>query len=210
VTFPGIAKPRPALRLAVLVVATVAALAGCVGRAGGSFDPAGPCAEDGQRPGAYPELEALIPTTFDGVPPDRLDSGRNCSATNLGSLNAHGIDELRFAGGLWETGARSGVTIAAFQAPGLTMERLAEFYETGARGARKTENISVGDYAVGSVEGRRLDTLNDESFQTILVLAAESSGLVPAVLVASDIREIGTREAHDAVVERAAAAAADG
>jgi hypothetical protein len=191
-----------------VVVAAIAALAGCVGRAGGSFDPAGPCGADGQRPGAYPELEAVIPTTFEGAPPDRLDSGRNCSETNLGSLNAHGIDELRFAGGLWETGARSGVTIAAFEAAGLTMEQLAEFYETGARGARKTENVTVGDYAVGSVNGRRLDTLNDESFQTILVLDSESAGVVHAVLVASDIRETGTREAHDQIVDRAAAAAA--
>ena len=197
---------RRSLSLAALVGGLIA-LAACATAPGATFDPAGPCTTDGQRPGAYPELETRIPATFDGAAPVRLDSGRNCSETNLGTLSAHGIGELRFAGGLWETGERSGVTIAVFRAPGLTMERLAEFYETGARSARKTEAIETSPLTVRSVAGRRLDTLNDESFQTIVVLEGDEPDLVRAVLVASDVREVGTRDAHDRTVDRATEAA---
>jgi hypothetical protein len=203
-------RPRPDLRriaLAAILLLLAAVAGGCVGGAAASFDPQGPCTEDAQRPGAYPDLEARIPTTYEGAAPVRLDSGRNCSAANLGTLTEHGIDELRFAGGLWETGERSGVTIALFRAPGLTMERLAEFYETGAKSARKTEAVTTDDFSAGSVDGRRLDTLNDESFQTIVVLEGPAPDVVRAVLVASDVREVGTRAAHDAVVERATRAA---
>jgi hypothetical protein len=197
---------RSALRLGLLAT-LVAVLGACAASAAASFDPLGPCSADGQRPGAYPDLEARIPDTFDGAAPTRLDSGRNCTAANLGTLSGRGIDELRFAGGLWETGSRSGVTVAAFRAPGLTMGALAEFYETGARGARKTENVTTSDVRYGAVSGRRLDTLNDESFQTIVVLEGGEPDVVRAVLVASDVREIGTREAHDELVARACEAA---
>ena len=47
-------------------------LAGCSGGAAASFDPTGPCTTDGQRPGAYPDLEARIPTDAAGR---RADQG---------------------------------------------------------------------------------------------------------------------------------------
>jgi ribosomal protein L15 len=136
-----------------------------------------------------------------------VDSGRNCSAGNLGTLSRHGITELRFAGGLWETSGRSGVTMALFSAPGLTVEQMGEFYESGAREARKTEAITTAPVEVSGLAGRRLDTLNDESFQTIIVLEDREPDLVRAVLVASNVREVGTREAHEAVVQSATDAA---
>jgi hypothetical protein len=182
----------------------LAALAACSVGASASFDPATPCTTDGQQPGAYPELEAVLPTTFEGDPPVSLDSGRNCSEEALGTLASHGIEELRFAGARWETGKRSGITVAVFTAPGLTAERLTEFYETGARAARKTVNVTVRPMKVGDVRGHRLDTLNDESYQTIVVLDADEPDTVHAVLVASNVREIGTMDAHDEAVKRAA------
>jgi hypothetical protein len=175
-----------------------------------AFDPTGPCVVngipvDGRAPGAYPELEALVPGTFDGRPPDRLDSGRNCTPRNLGSMLGRGIQEVRFAGGLWEMGARSGVSLAIFRATGLSVAILFEFYETGARTAPKTDATEAGDVTVGGVAGRRLDTLNDESYQTVVTWPG-SSGDVRAVLVGSDIREAQTRAVHEARVAAALAA----
>jgi hypothetical protein len=193
---------RPAAVLALFVAAIAA---GCVGQGAASFDPAGPCTVDGQRPGAYPELEALIPPTFQGVAPTRLDSGRNCTERNLGTLATHGIREVRFAGGLWETGARSGVTLAVLAAPGLTGARLHEFYEAGARAGRRTEDVqSSVDKHDGEFVGQ-IDTLNGESFQTILVWAGDDSGLVRVVLVASDVRENQDRGPHRELLMQAGA-----
>ncbi len=196
----------------VVLLALLAIVASCGGTAGTSFDPQAPCPAEGKQPGAYPDLEALVPTALDGAPPVLVDSGRNCSEANLGTLASHGITEVRFAGGTWEIGQRSGVTIAVFRAPGLTTARLAEFYESSAREARKTEEVTLADFMIfhpegGRVSGRRLDTLNDESFQTVVVLDGEEAGTVRAVLVASDVRETGTRDAHDERVTRASAAA---
>jgi hypothetical protein len=180
------------------------ALGACSTGAATSFDPQSPCTSDGQQPGAYPALEAALPTTLDGEAPVWLNSGRNCSDQALGTLSRHGIDQLRFAGALWETGKRSGITVAVFSAPGLTAERLAEFYEAGAREARKTVNVTLRPMKFHGVQGHRLDTLNDESYQTIVVLESAEPDRVHAVLVASDVREIETLEAHEAVVKRAA------
>ena len=85
--------------------------------------------------------------------------------------------------------------------------RLGALADTGPIHLELPPRTNTGDYAVGSVAGRRLDTLNDESFQTIVVLEGPSTDLVRAVLVASDVREVGTRDGHEAVVERATAAA---
>jgi hypothetical protein len=186
---------------ALLVFVTV--LVGCGARAAASFDPVGPCTTDGQRPGAYPALEGALPSTFEGAAPRSVDSGRNCSAANLGTLTRHGIKEVRFAGGLWETSGRSGVTMAVFSAPGLTVTQMGEFYESGAREARKTEAITTAPLELSGLTGRRLDTLNDESYQTIIVIEDREPDLVRAILVASDVREVGTREAHEAVVQAA-------
>jgi hypothetical protein len=193
----------------ILAALLLVGLGACTGAAP-SFDPAGPCVVDG-RPvdgraaGAYPELEALVPARFDGRGPDRLDSGRNCSERNMGTMLARGIRELRFAGGLWEVGQRSGVSLAVFQADGLTAPIMFEFYETGARTAPKTDAIETADVSVGGIAGRRLDTLNDESYQTVVVWAG-TDGLVRVVLVGSDVRETQTRAVHDARIEAALAA----
>lgn len=175
-----------------------------------SFDPAGPCvlngtAVDGRAAGAYPELEALIPPTMDGRGPNRLDSGRNCSERNLGTMAARGIREIRFAGGLWEVGQRSGVSLAAFRGDGLTMPILFEFYETGARTAPKTDATQTADLSVAGAPGRRVDTLNDESYQTVIVWTGVD-GAVRVILVGSDVRETQARVVHEARITAALAA----
>jgi hypothetical protein len=176
-------------------------LAGC----GQSFDPTGPCTTDGSAPGAYPELEATVPTSYRGTRPNELDSGRSCTPSGLGTLASHGVDELRFAGGTWQTGSDSGVSLAVFtdpNGPPLEAAWVAEFYATGARGGRNVQSVDESDYPVrDGVRGRRVDVLNGESYQTIIVWPRD--GRIAVALVADFIREIQTKEAHDVVVRGA-------
>jgi hypothetical protein len=196
-------RPRPGANVAtaLALVALLAILAGC----GAKFDPTGPCTADGSAPGAYPELESAVPGTFRGAAAKDLDSGRACTAAGLGSLAGHGITEMRFAGGTWSTGTDSGLSLAVFVAPtgpALTREWVAEFYESGARAGKNVTSVETTDYAVdGAVTGRRIDVLNGESYQSVVVW--ERNGRIAVALVADFIREIQTKEAHDRVVREA-------
>ncbi len=114
--------------------------------------------------------------------------------------------EVRFAGANWDLGSNSGVTLAVFEAPRLEAAWVAEFYEVGARAARRTESVEVGSVAIpdGS-SGSRIDALNGESYQSVIVWP--DGDRVRVALVASFIRAVETREAHDAIVDEALAAA---
>ncbi|HEY0444466.1 MAG TPA: hypothetical protein VGC90_09605 [Candidatus Limnocylindrales bacterium] len=192
------------LRARFALLAAVLFVAGCTG-GGATFQPSGPCTTDGQRPGAYPALEALVPTSLAGRKPDRLDSGRSCSDKALGTLVTHGVSELRYAGGLWQLGSNSGTTLVVFDSPTpLQPSWLGEFYEASARAANKTENIQTKPVNVGSAAGYRLDTLNDDSYQTVVVWPHD--GRVVAALVGSSVREVTTRAGHDEAVKAALAA----
>jgi hypothetical protein len=172
---------------APLISALVGAivLAGC-GPASvySSFDPAAPCSADGRFPGAYPALEVRLPATFEGRPPDTLDSGRNCTATELGTLAGHGISEVQFAGASWFLSGNAGVTLAMFTGQGLTAEWLGEWYEASARAASNTREIDPTRPKVGSVQAYRLDTLNGESVQTIIDWQAPGSDAIYVVIAA--------------------------
>ena len=98
-----------------------------------SFDPTSPCETDGRFAGAYPDLEALLPTAFEGKAPDTVDSGRSCTDGALGPLAAAGVEGLRFAGATWALGGTSGATVAVFEGDGLDAAKLLAFYEDGAR-----------------------------------------------------------------------------
>jgi hypothetical protein len=176
---------RHALALCLLAVLTVA---GCAGTAYTSFDPGSACTSDGRFPGAYPDLEARLPAQFDGRGPDTRDSGRNCTAAELGTLAGHGVAEVRYAGATWELGDQSGVTLAVFAGSGLTAEWLGEWYEAGARAARRTRNISPSRPTVGGRPAYRLDTINDDSSQTVITWDAPSADSV-YVIVAADVPE---------------------
>jgi hypothetical protein len=186
----------------VAVLALLGALAGC---ATTRFDPSSPCTADARVAGAYPQLETLLPSSFRGRPPDRVDSGRSCTPAALGSLTGHDVTELRFAGATWDLGSGSGVTLAILDAPGIQASWVDEFYETGARAAKNTTNVVVAAIDLpNGTRATRLDTLNDESFQS--VVAWQDAGRVRVALVASFIREVKTREAHDVTVADALAA----
>ena len=159
-----------------------------------TFDPNTACTADGRFPGAYPALEARIPTRFDNRGPDQLDSGRNCSDAEMGTLAGHGIHEVHFAGGTWVYSANAGVTLAVFTAPGLTAEWLGEWYESGARAATNTRNITPTRPTIAGRQAYRLDTVNGESNQVVITMPSGSSDVV-YVLVAADIAEAKISEA---------------
>ena len=188
---------------AILAVAVVAGVAGC---AGSGFDPSGPCNSDGRTAGAYPELEAIVKTTFRGRAPDRLDSGRNCTPQALATLAGHGVTAMRFAGATWDLGSSSGVTLAVLEAPALDVAWVAEFYEAGARAAKSMLSVDVRTVAIPDGRpGSRIDALNGESYQSVIVWS--DGQRVRVALIASFIREVQTKEAHNAVVDEALASA---
>jgi hypothetical protein len=171
---------RPWLLLALLFV-----VAACSGAAAPSFDPSGPCTVNGKRAGAYPELEALIPASFGGKAAQTLDSGRNCTSVELGTLASHGVTELRFAGGVWPDG-NSGVTLAVFTAPGLQSEWLAEWYEAGARAARVTGNIQLSKPTIADRPGQRLDVVNGEAPQTVITWPSTRPDTINVVITSDE------------------------
>jgi hypothetical protein len=202
---PGFVGPVRARALGVVVAgAVLVGLAGACSPA--AFDPTEPCRADGRAAGAYPELEAVVSETFRGRAADRLDSGRNCTPQALASLTLHGITELRFAGATWDLGSSNGVTLAVFDAKDLNATWVAEFFETGARTAKKTTNVEARTVPIpDGGSGSRIDVLNDESYQTVVVWPDGSR--VRVALIASSIRDVQTKAAHDAVVTEALAAA---
>ena len=179
---------RPGLLLALVL----AAIAGGCSTTGdptyASFDPASVCTTDGRFPGAYPDLEARVPKTFENRAPDELDSGRNCSQAELGTLAGHGISEVRYAGGTWRLGSVQGVSLAVFSANGLTAGLVGEWYEASARAARNTRNITPSRPTVDGRQGYRLDTVNGESSQTVVTWDAVTGDAVFAVVTA-DVSE---------------------
>lgn len=166
----------------VLGIAMAALLIACTGAAGSSFEPSGPCTADGSAPGAYPDLEALIPTSYEERAPDRLDSGRNCTDENLGSLAGEGIDEIRFAGGTWEFGSDIAAVLAVFAADKLTVDAMADWWESTARASSRTQILGSTDAEVAGRSVRRLDTKTGERIQSVIVWAGDEPGQVNVVL----------------------------
>jgi hypothetical protein len=189
--------------LAGILLAAVA-LAGCAGT-GATFAPDGPCVSDGRAPGTYPDLETKVPGLLLGTPSSSRDSGRSCSSERLGTLKAHSVTELRYAGATWSPDHAPQTVIAVFKtppdAPPLAAAWMEEFYQAGAQGTSKTENIHVTRPSMpiaGAVW--RLDTLNELSFQSVVVWPGD--GLVHVVIVATQLEPGGsTRAEHDESVQ---------
>jgi hypothetical protein len=190
--------PRPVLRSLTPVVALVLAvvLLACSGTPAASFDPTGACTGDGAAPGAYPDLEALIPPVYHDTAPQKLDSGRNCSPVNLGSLAAAGITEVRFAGGTWTFGEPA-VVLAVFTAPGLTADLLADYYANSAGAANRTEIVGQSSPTIAGQQGRRLDTKTGDRQQTVIVWPGGAADRVN-VVITHDMPEARITEAIEA------------
>jgi hypothetical protein len=184
-------------RIGALLLAVTLSAAACSGGPPPSFDPTGDCTTDGQAPGAYPDLEALVPTRYQGVGPGTLDSGRNCTVTNLGSLARLGITEVRFAGGTWTFGAERAAVLAVFRTHGLTAEYLAAFYNESARAAGRTQIVAASQPTIAGRPGSRLDTKTGERVQTVVVWPSAKTDVVN-VVIPNDLPDARIQDAIDA------------
>lgn len=185
----------PFLRLGVLLLG-VLVLAGCGGQPA-SFDPTGDCTGDGRAPGAYPDLEAMVPTQYRGEPPQTLDSGRNCTVTNLGPLANLGIREVRFAGGTWTFGAERALVMAVFRTHGLTADALAAFYSESAENAPRTQVVAETTPTIAGRPGHRLDTTTSQRTQTVVTWPGADPDTVN-VVISNDLPDARILDAIDA------------
>jgi hypothetical protein len=181
--------------LAMVAVAVLAV--GCSAGQAPSFDPTGACTTDCRAPGAYPDLEALVPKTYRGEPPQTLDSGRNCTVRNLGALASLGVTEVRFAGGTWTFGGERALVLAVFKTEHLTAEWLAAFYAQSARDAARTNVVATSAPTIAGRPGRRLDTKTGERLQTVIVWPAADPDVVD-VVITNDLPEARIQEAIEA------------
>ncbi len=172
----------PALSAVVLAALAVCTLGACATAPTASFDPTGPCTTDGRSARAYPELEARVPTSYEGRGPDQLDSGRHCTQASLGSLAAAGFTEVRFAGGTWDFGGNRAAALVVFQATDLTADQVADFYATSARAADRTRITAESTPSVAGRVGRRLDTTTGSRTQTVVVWPSADAGIVNIVI----------------------------
>jgi len=188
-------RARVATRLAILLGA-VLLVAGCGAEESASFDPSTACdgAARQQMKGAYPDLEARVPMELAGKPARSRDSGRFCSQATLGSVFDAGITEVRFGGGIWEVGDRGGIQLGAFEGDGLTAEMLAEEYRQAADKSRRTEAVRATTLEVDGRPARRIDVVNGNSRQAIVVWSS-ADGEAVQVVVAADVEEADLQEA---------------
>src|SRR5262245_29670539 len=173
--------PLAAIQMVLSAVLAVF-VAACSATPAASFDPTGACTGDGRAAGAYPDLEARIPTSYQGRGPDTLDSGRNCSQENLGALASAGIDEVRFAGGTWDFGGNRAAALVVFQAPDLTADDVAAFYATSALAANRTTVTGESTPTLAGRPGHRLDTMTGDRVQTVVTWPSADPGVVNVVI----------------------------
>ena len=167
-----------------------------------SFDPASACTTDGRQPGAYPELEALLPTSYEGRAPDNVDSGRSCTPAALGSLADAGIDGVRFAGATWGLGGSSGLTVAAFEGKGLDPATMLDFYTQSAGTDRHTDKLSTSELTVGGKAAHRLDVLaTNGAGHSVVTWPADRADTV-FVLLAADLGDAAVLAALDEFAAR--------
>jgi len=192
----------------ILAAVLAGAFAGC--QAGASFDPAAPCTADARMPGAFPELERLVPTKLGDASATRVDSGRNCTSSSLTTYASHGVSELRYAGATWDEGGGNATVIAIMATPAsqpiLRQEWVEEFYRAGALASTKTENVNATRPTIDGTVVYRLETLNDLSLQTLLVWSENGMGGIHVVIVATQVEPNASRNRHDSRVEEALAA----
>jgi hypothetical protein len=184
-------------RIGVFVLVVALSAVACSSAPAPSFDPTGACTTDGRAPGAYPDLEALVPTSYMGAAPGTLDSGRNCTVTNLGSLARLGISEVRFAGGTWSFGAERAAVLAVFRSQGLTADALAAFYDESARAAARTDILGASQPVIAGRQGKRLDTKTGERLQTVVVWPSTKPDVVN-VVITNDLPDARIQDAIDA------------
>ena len=184
--------------LGLLVAASF--VAACAGPFAGpsappSFDPSTPCggADRQEMTGAYPDLEARIPRVLDGKAADSRESGRFCSKATLGKLWDAGVREEQFGGGIWAVEPDGGTSLAGlqlsvFRAPGLSAQLMADEYKSGADATQRVTVVSATNEQVNGRPGFRINLLNGDSHQAIVVWPS-ADGAVVQVVIAADVPE---------------------
>jgi hypothetical protein len=181
-------------RLGLVAVGLI--LAACVASSPPpSFDPAAPCGgvDRQEMKGAYPDLEARIPLDLDGQAADTRDSGRFCSKGTLGTLWDAGIRESQFGGGIWAIdpaggSSLAGLQLSVFRAPGLSARLLADEYKSGANATQRVTLVSATNEQINGRPGFRINLLNGDSHQAIVVWPS-ADGAVVQVVIAADVDE---------------------
>ena len=138
-----------------------------------------------------------MPKTYRGEPPQTLDSGRNCTPTNLGALASQGISEVRFAGATWTFGAERAAALAVFRATGLTADDMFAFYGQSATAASRTQVDAQSEPVIAGRPGRRLDTETSGRTQTVVVWPAATRDMVN-VVITNDLPDARIQDAIDA------------
>ncbi|HLO36648.1 MAG TPA: hypothetical protein VK194_11215 [Candidatus Deferrimicrobium sp.] len=139
----------------------------------------------------------MVPGMYRGEPPKTLDSGRNCTAANLGALASQGISEVRFAGGTWTFGAERALVLAVFRAKGLKAESMDAFYGQSAAAASRTQITGRSTPAIAGRQGIRLDTTTSGRTQTVIVWPAVATDTVN-VVISNDLPDARIQDAIDA------------
>lgn len=199
---PSRTAPASTRAITVLVLALLVAACGGAGIDPVSFDPGTACssaADEGRYAGAYPQLEGLLPTSYEGQAPTFRDSGRSCTPESLGTFAERGFTEVKFAGTVWDIGNGQGLTMAVFEAPGLDAERVIEFYEAGARAARRTEDLRRSDTQVGDQPAKRLDVLYGTSAQTVVSWPEDAAAGRIRALLSADLGDAKVLELLDRI-----------
>lgn len=148
--------------------------------------------------GAYPDLEATIPSALAGEPATGRESGRYCSAETLGTLVGAGIDEVHFGAANWNRGSGKALSLVTFEALGLTDRAVFDSYLAGAAASDKIHDLATSAPVLAGGPGHRLDYLNgDSSFQRILVWPGDRTGQV-RVLLAADLLDVDIQAAVEA------------
>ena len=189
----AVSSPIRAVLLLALAVVSVA----CAESPPASFDPGAPCTQDGSAPGAYSDLEAMVPATFEGGPPQTLDSGRKCTPEGLGALSKAGFDEVRFAGGTWGFGGIRAAALAVFTAPGLTADDMADFYGESAVAANRTRITGTSTPTLAGRPGHRIDSVTGGRQQTVMIWPAAEPDVVN-VVITNDLPDPKIEAAVDA------------
>jgi len=181
---------RPIVIVLAAVIGSTLLARACSPTIGPSFDPASVCdpTANEQMKGAYPDLEARIPTTIDGRKADSRDSGRFCSKDALGSMAAAGVTEIRFGGGVWRVGDQAGIQLAAFEGDGLTPAVLAEENRRAAEAAERTEAVKTTTLTIAGRPAWRIDLVNGSSRQAVVVWGS-ADGAAVQVVVATGVDE---------------------
>ena len=182
-------------RRSLIVAAAGLLVAACAGSSPPPFDPATPCGgvDSQEMKGAFPDLEARIPIQIDGQAADLRDSGRFCAKATLGTLWDAGIHESQFGGGIWilkptAGTAAAGLQLSVFRAPGLTAQLLADEYTSGAHATRLVSVVSATNEQVNGRPGFRINLLNGDSNQAIVVWPS-ADGAVIQVVIGADVGE---------------------